>query len=292
MKSALVYFCASILGCLPLSINRWFGRQLGRAIYFTRRRHCRTSFRNLTHCFPDMSEQERKRLVYRSSLHSGMVMTESFWIWKQPERAISSKIEAVYGKDLINDVLDQNRGVLLTGPHCGSWELITFWCGLHFNSAAMYRKAKIAALNNIIIKGREKTGAKMISGERKHARRILNHLKQGNVFILLTDQEPEKGSGIYVNFFGKPAYTMTLPKKLVEKTQAELLLFFIERTRRGFIVHIKQPDELDATLPLADYLQRMNQNIETIVLSNRPQFEWGYKRFKTPPDGDYDFYPE
>lgn len=292
MKSALIKLIAFLLGNLPLSINRWIGRWLGRIIYFTQRRHCRTSFRNLFHCFPNITEKQAKQLVYQSSLHSGMVMTESFWIWKQSKENIIDKIECVVGKDLIDKALSNNQGVLLIGPHSGSWELITFWCGLHFNTAAMYRRAKLEALDKIIVDGRQKTGAKMISGERRNARKILDHLKQRNVFIVLADQEPEKGSGMYADFFGKPAYTMTLPKKLVEKTGAQMLLFYIERTKKGFNVRIIEPRNLSSDEPLENYLNSMNNNLETIIRMNMPQFEWGYKRFKTPPDGDYDFYPE
>lgn len=292
MKSALIKLIAFFFGNLPLSINRWLGRWLGRIIYFTRRRHCRTSFRNLFHCFPNISEKEIKKLVYQSSLHSGMVMTESFWIWQQSKETIIGKIEGVEGKELIDTALTNNQGVLLIGPHSGSWELITFWCGLHFNTAAMYRRTKLETLDQIILNGRQKTGAKLISGERNNARKILTHLKQRNLFIILADQEPEKGSGMYANFFGKPAYTMTLPKKLVEKTDAQLLLFYIERTKKGFYVRIIEPSDLRVDAPLETYLHSMNNNLEAIIRSNMPQFEWGYKRFKTPHDGDYDFYPE
>jgi lauroyl/myristoyl acyltransferase len=55
---------------------------------------------------------------------------------------------------------------------------------------------------------------------------------------------------------------------------------------------IREPQGLDPKLPLPEYLQQMNKNLEAIIRSNMAQFEWGYKRFKTPPDGDYDFYPE
>jgi lauroyl/myristoyl acyltransferase len=69
-------------------------------------------------------------------------------------------------------------------------------------------------------------------------------------------------------------------------------LFAVERTETGFKVVIREPQGLDPKLPLPEYLQQMNKNLEAIIRSNMAQFEWGYKRFKTPPDGDYDFYPE
>jgi KDO2-lipid IV(A) lauroyltransferase len=292
MKIVVLGLVASVLGHLPLSINRWIGRWIGRWIYLLRSRHCRTSFRNLQHCFPAMPISEQKRLVYQSSLQSGMMMTEAFWIWKQSPARIASKIESETGRALIEQALAKGKGVLLIGPHFGSWELITFWCGQYFDSAALFRPAKITALNQIIVNGRQKTGARLIAGERKNARQILEHLKQGKLFILLTDQEPEKGSGCYVNFFGQPAYTMNLPKKLVDKSGATVLLFFIERTTRGFKVTIQKPQQLSPDLPLKEYLQVMNHHLESIINTQPAQFEWGYKRFKSPPDGDYDFYPE
>ena len=62
-------------------------------------------------------------------------------------------------------------------------------------------------------------------------RQMMRALKRGEAVGLLPDQVPPEGMGVWVPFFGKPAYTMTLAARDAEGRQR--LTPLAERCRRG-----------------------------------------------------------
>ncbi len=292
MKLLIIRAIVKLISKFPFYAARWLGRQLGRGLYWSRSRSYRTTLRNLEHCELPFTEAQKTQLAYRSCLHTGSVVLESLWIWQQPYSKVSPLIHRVEGQAHIAQALAQGQGVILTGLHMGNWELISLWTATLFPTVGMYRPAKQAFLNDLITTGRTRTGTELISGERKNARKLLGVLRDNKVLLVLADQEPEKGSGVYVPFFGKPAYTMTLPFRLAEKTGATVLFFQVMRTAKGFEIIISKPALAATRNDATAFCSSLNQEIETRIMQAPDQFEWGYKRFKSPPDGDYDFYPE
>src|SRR5947209_4016330 len=72
-------------------------------------------------------------------------------------------------------------------------------------------------------------------------KQLLKALKSGEAVALLPDQVPPQGQGVWAPFFGRPAYTMTLPARLALQANAVLLLARSERLAlgRGYVVHIR-----------------------------------------------------
>ena len=70
-------------------------------------------------------------------------------------------------------------------------------------------------------------------------RQMLRALKRGETVGLLPDQVPPDGMGVWVPFFGQPAYTMTLAARLVQQTGAAVGLLWTERLPggQGYVVH-------------------------------------------------------
>ncbi|WP_144392464.1 lysophospholipid acyltransferase family protein [Pleionea sediminis] len=293
MKNFFVKSVARLVAILPFNFVRWLGWQFGRLLYWTRSRHFRTTIKNLDYChLPELADSQQV-IARESCRHTGAMVLESLWIWQRSNQDTLKLVVEVEGEALLKQAISQNNGVILTGPHFGNWELITLWVAQFYETSAIYRAAKLESIDQIIRKGRSKTGAKLITGERKNARKILTALKRNEVFVVLSDQEPEKGSGVYAPFFGRPAYTMTLPAKLIQKTGAALLTFDFKRVKGGFKLTIGPADFASIhQLDELTFCRELNATIEQIIKKDLAQFEWGYKRFKTPPDGDYDFYPE
>ncbi len=237
-----------------------------------------------------MKPQQQDSICYQSCIESGQTATEAIWIWSRSIADIDNKIVLTQGKELIEQALKDGRGVLLTGPHIGNWEIITFWCGQHFPTTAMYRAPKLIELDALIRKGREKTGTQLVTGESKHIKHFLRQLKHGKLCAILSDQEPKKGSGLYAPFFGQAAYTQTLIHKLLQRTHAELLMIATKRVVSGFELSVSKPLDIDKDLDAETFATQLNLNLQKIIENNMAQYEWGYKRFKSPPDGDYDFY--
>jgi KDO2-lipid IV(A) lauroyltransferase len=65
---------------------------------------------------------------------------------------------------------------------------------------------------------------------------LLKALKRGEAVGMLPDQAPKVGEGRWLDFFGKPAYTMTLAARLTE-TGATVIMVWAERLPGGAGYH-------------------------------------------------------
>lgn len=285
----LLKFLVFIHARLPLSVNRFLGRCYGRFIYYFSARLKHTTEKNLSVCFSEWDAANLHRLTKESCRHTGMAIAESLWIWGRKPSSVFKKISVV-GQELIDDALSSGAGVILTGLHMGCWELITNWSGQYYSSYGFYRSLKKSSLDGVIKRGRSQTGAHLIAATRSNVKVIIDALKQPNVFIVLADQEPKRGSGVYAPFFGRPAYTMTLPYQLAKKTGARILGFDILRTEAGWTLTISDISHLAHCETKEQFAVELNLIFAQIIGKNIAQFEWSYKRFKTPFDGNYDFY--
>ena len=112
-------------------------------------------------------------------------------------------------------------------------------------------------------------------------RELVGALLRGEAVGILPDQVPGEGEGEWADFFGKPAYTMTLALKLARRPNTACLLAWGERLPdgEGYVIHVRPmlpaaPGESDA--------RHLNRAIETLVRECPGQYLWGYNRYKTP----------
>jgi KDO2-lipid IV(A) lauroyltransferase len=112
---------------------------------------------------------------------------------------------------------------------------------------------------------------------------VLKHLRRGGCTVVLPDQVPGLGDGEWVDFFGRPAYTMTLVGRLQGASDAALVFCYAERLPGGdgFTLHLE---------PLAEPLPKdrresarmVNAMVEKLVRACPAQYLWGYNRYKRP----------
>jgi KDO2-lipid IV(A) lauroyltransferase len=114
-------------------------------------------------------------------------------------------------------------------------------------------------------------------------RKLLRHLRGGGCSVVLPDQVPGVGEGEWAEFFGRPAYTMTLLGRLQEASGAALVFCYAERLAgaAGFTMHFAP---MDGELPRdrAAAARRINEGVEALVRQCPLQYLWGYNRYKRP----------
>ena len=108
-------------------------------------------------------------------------------------------------------------------------------------------------------------------------------LRAAEATIVLPDQVPHGADGIWVNFFGRPAYTMTLAGKLANMKNVSTLFFCGERlpNGQGFALHI-EPMQGELTGNTVQDTQLINDNVEIWVKRFPAQYLFSYKRYKQP----------
>ena len=86
------------------------------------------------------------------------------------------------------------------------------------------------------------------------------------------------GEGVWADFFGRPAYTMTLVRRLQKQTGAAVIFAFAERLPggRGYALHFERyrGDAIDEPA--------MNRAVEATIRRCPTQYLWSYNRYKVP----------
>ena len=201
--------------------------------------------------------------------------------------------------ELIAQLLQQGRGLMLLTPHLGSFEVAAQAYaerfGAEFPITALYRPARQPWLRELEEKARARPGLQTAPASVAGVRQLMRALRKGQTVGMLPDQVPPDGQGVWAPFFGAPAYTMTLVSRLVQQTGAEPALIWVERLPQGagYIVRVRplpQPLPMrpsDAT-PAQDEAwllasaTTLNQAMEWVIRQLPTQYLWGYHRYKQP----------
>ena len=128
--------------------------------------------------------------------------------------------------------------------------------------------------------GRERGQMRLARADIGGVRSLYKALKRGEVIGLLPDQVPGNGEGEWTEFFGRPAYTMTLVGRLMEASGATVLMSYSARLPQGagYVIHIA-PLEFS---PGASVTKQINAALEQVIRTNPAQYLWSYNRYKTP----------
>lgn len=285
LKLTLINSLLWLIARLSFMTARRWGAFFGRLSYYLNSRSVKVSAKNIALCLPELSSEQQKKLLKQSCIHSGMVFFESCWVWQASNQDVAKLIVSVTGQEYLDKAIAKGKGVILTGPHLGNWEALLAWGGMNLKASCMYRRPKITELDPLIQQARSKSGVELIIGERSSVRQMLTTLKQGECFLLLSDQNPAANAGVFAPFFHHPAYTMVLIQRLIAKTKSELLFFHAERVENGFKVHIKPANFSTADQSTEQFAELLNQQLAQQIKSCPEQFEWSYRRFRPVPEG-------
>lgn len=188
------------------------------------------------------------------------------------------------GAELIESARAAGRGIIFLTPHLGCFEATAQGYAQRFGPiTVLYRPARKAWLRELVDTARGRPNLATAPTTLAGVRQMLRALRQGEAVGLLPDQVPPQGLGVWAPFFGKPAYTMTLPARLAQQGRADLLLAWGERLPggRGYCIHLRPwGGELPADAVAA--ATQVNARMERLVREAPQQYLWGYARYKTP----------
>lgn len=223
----------------------------------------------------------------QSVAEAGKLVMETLRLWLRPAEQPITDTMVWDGAEVIDHCLDEGRGLLLLTPHLGSFEFSAQAYAQRFGArqpiTVLYRPARQRALRELEERARARPALATAPATLAGVRQLLRALRSGQAVGMLPDQVPPLGQGVWSEFFGQPAYTMTLAARLAQQTGAPIVLAWCERLPRssGFKLHLRR---LDATLP-ADEVQAaqlINRSMQQMIERCPEQYLWGYNRYKPP----------
>lgn len=264
------------LARLPLPLLHLAGALLGWMLYLASPTYRRHLVENLAQA--GFGDGATRRAAIASA---GRMLVELPAVWLRTREELGAWIRRIDGEEMIDAARAAGRGVVFLTPHLGCFEILAQAAGERFPITVLYRPPKLAFLQPMIEQGRAGKNVKLAPTDLSGVRQLVAALRAGESVGILPDQVPGEGEGEWSEFFGKPAYTMTLAMKLVDRPETETFLAYGERLAggQGFVVHLRR---MPASEPGETPARRLNRAVEMLVRENPGQYLWGYNRYKVP----------
>ena len=272
----MVRFLLRLMSWLPLAWLYGLGAWGGRMVYRFDQKYARRLAENAA-----QAGYDTKDFWLESAVESGRGGAELAYLWSDSVKELLPKVK-VTGWEQVEQLRAHGRGIVMLTPHMGAFELLSLWIGQRVPFMAMYRQPKFAEAEAIMLAGRERLGVQMATADLKGVRMLLRHLKQGHVVGLLPDQVPSgQGEFVLVDWFGRPAKTMTLPVKLLHQAKAGLVVMFAKRVDapHRFELYFEVVDVPDSG-DVATDVRTINAHMERLIRMAPEQYLWNYNRYK------------
>jgi len=212
---------------------------------------------------------------------AGKLLAELPAVWLRPRAEVTALVREIRGLELVEAARAAGKGIVFLTPHLGCFEVTAQVAAERFPITVLYSPPKMKWLQPIIEKGRGGENVRLASADLSGVRELLAALKRRETVGILPDQVPGEGEGEWADFFGKPAYTMTLAARFVKRAGIECLMAYGERLPggRGYVVHVRALP--DAVAGESD-ARRVNRALEGLIRELPGQYLWGYNRYKNP----------
>jgi KDO2-lipid IV(A) lauroyltransferase len=230
----------------------------------------------------------RRRVLHRVVTEGGRQALELAWVWTATAEQIQARVQTA-NPEVIEKLLRQDRAILMLTPHLGCFEVIaqhhmTAEAGRARPMLALYRVPRKSSLRPLFEQARIRHGLLLAPADLHGVRLMLRALRNRGIVGLLPDQVPSRGEGVWAPFFGRPAFTMTLPARLACAHDALVVLVYAQRLAHGagYRIHWHPLDAALTGEPQAD-AGRINAAMEQLILRCPEQYLWSYNRYKRPP---------
>jgi Kdo2-lipid IVA lauroyltransferase/acyltransferase len=274
---------------LPFRIIVAIGNGLGMILYplATERRKVGTI--NLQLCFPDMSDEARKKMLrdHFKLFCRGLIERSILW-WSSAERI--RNLIRVEGME--HFVAIKGQPAILLTPHFVGMDAGGQWVAQHTDTVCMYANQKNIYLTELLLKKRARFRNQHLYSRQQGLRPILKGMRAGLPFVYPPDQDQGVKDGAFIPFFGVPAATMTSVPRIVQMTGAKVVPS-ITRMLPGGGGYVLTFYPAWENYPTGDDIadtRRMNEFLEQRILEMPEQYFWLHKRFKTRPEGEARLY--
>lgn len=270
------------LAGFPLGVIQGLGFMLGWLVYGLSPTYRRRLRENLGRSGVCHNDEEFHRLLKLAVGESGKGVTELIAVWFRSLDRVETLVTECVGWEHVEAARAEGRGIIFLTPHMGCFDISALYVARRLPITVLYRPPKLAWLEPPMVAGRARGGVTLAPTDLKGVRTLFRALKRGQAVGLLPDQAPGVGEGVWTDFFGRAAYTMTLAGRLAEASGAAVLPVYARRLARGrgYAMVIKPKLALPAEPAAA--AAAVNRAVETLVRECPEQYLWSYNRYKMP----------
>lgn len=285
-----LYLMLELLQALVLVLPRSWALKaaqgLGGLAFFFARREREKTVLHLTWAYgEEKTPAEIRKLAARVFVHFALAAVDVLRFPRLTREEVDRLVDPGNGLETIRQVLFEGNGMILLTAHLGNWELMGALIRLHgYPGTVIGRRLSYEKYNQTILRLREKVMLKTLYQDAS-PKEYLAVLHRNEILGLLADQDVDRFDGIFVPFFGRPAYTLTAPVKLALATGAPIVPTFLVRQGSRYRLIVEEPIRVESRAEreetLEEFTVRWSEVVERVIRAYPDQWAWMHRRWKT-----------
>lgn len=277
------------LAALPAGARLAAGERLGALAWRLARRDRHRALEHLALAFGAERPADELRRIGRECFRNlGRSAAEVAGLWAAPPRAVLELFDEADGLERFRALLAAGRGLVAVTAHLDNWELLgAYVAAAGLPVTAVARRIYFEKYDRLVNEMRRRCGMEVIYQD-EGPRALLRALKAGRLLALLADQDVPRLDGVFVPFFGRPAYTPSGPAALALASGAPLALAYglrLDRDRHRLVVEPPvEFDRSDKRRALLEGTRGWSESLERAVRAHPEQWVWMHRRWRTRPE--------
>jgi len=274
-----------LIRLLPYRLSSGVGSLSGSLVYFLLPQVRRQSAFNLANALgAEKTPRELTVINQKVFKNLGRNLTEALNVSRLHKDNIDKYVKCDNLK-LFSDLRENGKGVIVLSPHFGNWELVPVYAALKgYPVNVIARRLYYEKFEELISRIRAENKINVIYRDQP-ARKILNVLKANEILGILPDQDVDSVEGVFVDFFGQPAYTPSGPVALAMANNTPLVTCFLVREGNCHRLIIEEPISLENTgdkeRDIKVNTEKWSKVFETYIRRYPEQWVWMHRRWKT-----------
>jgi len=278
----------ALVSRLPRQIALSLAAGIGELAFFVARRERKKTLEHLRLAYgAEKSDAELEGLGKRVFRHFAQAAVDMLRLPRLRRQELEPLIEVGDSFSILDRVLSRGRGGIILTAHLGNWELMGAYLRLRgYPGALVGRRIYYDKFDEFLVNLRLSAQLRTIYQDAP-AREFLKVLHQNELLGILADQDIDRFDGIFVPFFGRPAYTLTAPVKMALASGAPLIPTFLVRKGNGYRFLVEEPIEVQMRgsreETIREYTERWSRVMEEKIRAYPDQWVWMHRRWKTVP---------
>lgn len=237
-----------------------------------------------------LGEEYEPSMIYKIALESFQSLAlsgmECLRIERMQKDEILGLIE-IQGWEHVQEARARGKGGIFVTGHLGNWELCAMYVALRgFPMNVVARRIYVEQLDRRLVAMREAMGVKTLY--RDQSMRLMLRCLERNEFLgILPDQDVRRVGGIFVEFFGRPAYTPVGPALLALASGAPMMLARDIRMGARHRITVDPPIYANRKAPRQEEVRRLvslyTKRLEEFIREQPGQWVWMHRRWRTRP---------
>jgi KDO2-lipid IV(A) lauroyltransferase len=246
---------------------------------------------SLAVAFPGRTESEREVIGRTSFVHLARLAAEVATLPRWRERLPAYVGFAPGAEERLRALHARGQGLVYVTGHVGNWELMAQRVAGFIPSATIARAGNDPKLTAAIGEARAKGQVETLWREDPStARAMIRCFKHGKLLGILIDQDT-KVQGVFVPFFGRPAWTPRGAADLALRFRAPVVVGWCRRRGPGpdagheiDLVEVPcDPDAADREAEVVRLTAACSAVLEDAIRRNPAEWVWMHARWKTRP---------